>query len=272
MPHGWPARLIEKSCRPPAMNPFASFARNPGSTKSGRSSYRASRRLLVRRQAEEPVSLLDPLRLDVVLGALAVDELRLGLEGLAADAVEARVDVLVDVVAAVVPDPLQEVLHEPLVPVVARPDEEVVGDVEAGGERPPRLDDAVDVLLRGEALLRGDPRDLRRVLVHAGEEERLTSALPLMASEHVRGHGRVGVADVRRRVDVVDRRGDVVRLHPCRFYGRPVVPPPPRGGRGARCPQPTRGCRHHRRRPVGRGARCVPVGTPTGLASHPWRR
>ena len=42
MPHGWPARLIEKSCRPPAMNPFASFARNAGRTKSGRSSYRAS--------------------------------------------------------------------------------------------------------------------------------------------------------------------------------------------------------------------------------------
>ena len=158
-----------------------------------------------------------------MLGALPVHELRLRLEGLAPDAVQARVDVLVDVVATVVPDPLQELLHEPFVAVVARPDEEVVGDVEAGGERPPRLDDAVDVFLRGEALLRGDPRDLRRVLVDAGEKERLTSALSLMTSEDVRGHGRVGVPDVRRRVDVVDRCGEVVRLHPCRFYGRPVV-------------------------------------------------
>ena len=81
--------------------------------------------LLVGRQTEEPVPLLDPLRLDVVLGALAVDELLFRLEGLAAHAVEPRVDALVDVVAPVVVDPRQELLDEPLVPVVARADEEV---------------------------------------------------------------------------------------------------------------------------------------------------
>ena len=82
--------------------------------------------LLVRGEPEEPVSLFDPLGLDLVLRALPVDELLLRLEGLAADAVEPRVDVLVDVVASVVADPLQELLDEPLVAVVARPDEEVV--------------------------------------------------------------------------------------------------------------------------------------------------
>ena len=55
--------------------------------------------VLVGGEPEEPVLLLDPLGLDAVLGALAVDELGLGLERLAPDAVEARVDVLVDVVA-----------------------------------------------------------------------------------------------------------------------------------------------------------------------------
>ena len=128
---------------------------------------------------------------------MPVDELLLRLERLAADAVAARVDVLVDVVASVVADPLQELLDEPLVAVVARPDEEVVRDVEAGGELPPRTDDAVRVLLRLEALLRGDARDLRRVLVDSGQEERLTPALPLMAGEDVGSDRRVRVPDVR---------------------------------------------------------------------------
>ena len=182
--------------------------------------------LLVRGEPEEPVSLLDPLGLDVVLRALPVDQLVLRLERLAADAVETRVDVLVDVVASVVADPLQELLDEPLVAVVARPDEEVVGDVEAGGERPPRLDDLVRVLLRLEPLFGGDARDLRGVLVDPGEEERLTPALPLMAREDVRGDRRVRVTDVRGRVHVVDRRRDVVALHCDRFYGRPSAGTP----------------------------------------------
>ena len=199
--------------------------------------------LLVGGQPEEPVALLDPLGLDVVLGALAVDELVLRLERLAADAVQAGVDVLVDVLAAVVADPLQELLDEALVPVVARADEEVVGHAEAGGERPPRLHDAVGVLLWREALFLGDPSHLRRMLVDTGEKERLTAALPLMACEDVRGHGRVGVADVRRRVDVVDRRRDVVRLHQGRFYGPPTCRLPPRSAPGG-----------PRRRPLGAGA------------------
>src|SRR5581483_8673993 len=79
--------------------------------------------LLVCRQTEEVVLLLDPLRRDVVDRALAVDEVSLGVERLAADAVEAGVDVLVDV--AVVVDSLQEAADELLVALVARPDEEV---------------------------------------------------------------------------------------------------------------------------------------------------
>ena len=59
-----------------------------------------------------------------MLGAEAVDEIGLALELLAADAVQPRVDVLVDV--AVVVDPLQELLDEALVALVGRADEEVV--------------------------------------------------------------------------------------------------------------------------------------------------
>ena len=204
----------------------------PGQHPVGALVVEGEQLLLVRGEPEEPVPLLDPLGLDVVLGALAVDELVLGLEGLAANAVEPRVDALVDVLAAVVPDPRQELLDEPLVPVVARADEEVRRHAEAGGERPPRLDDPVRVLLRSKTLLLGHARHLRRMLVDAGEEERVTAALPLMACEHVRRHGRVGVPDVRRGVDVVDRRGDVVRLHSRRFYGRPLLRQPRRAGAG----------------------------------------
>ena len=101
---------------------------------------------LERREPEEPVPLLDPLRLAVVLGALAVDEVCLGLERLATDAVEPGVDVLVDV--PVVVEPLQEALDELLVLLVARADEEVVRGIESLWELTPDARDLVGVLLR----------------------------------------------------------------------------------------------------------------------------
>ena len=72
-------------------------------------------------------------------------------------------------------------------------------------KRAPVLDDLVGVLLRREALLLGDARDLGGVLlVGAREEERLVAALLVMAHQDVRRDGRVRMTDVRRRVDVVD--------------------------------------------------------------------
>ena len=138
-------------------------------------------------------------------------QLVLVLEGLAADAVEACVDVLVDV--AVVVHPLQEVLDEALVPVIARADEEVGRGIEPGRQLAPGDGDAVGVLLRLEPLLLRDPPDLRRVLVDAGEIEGLVAPLAMVAHDHVADRGRVRVTDVRRRVDVVDRRGQV-EAHP----------------------------------------------------------
>ncbi len=159
--------------------------------------------VLVGGEAEEVVLLFDPLGLDAVLRALAVDELGLRLERLAADAVEALVRVLVDV--AVVVDPLEEVLDERLVALVARADEEVgvriqtVQEARASARRSGRRTPLA------EPLLLGDARDLGGVLVGAGEEERLVAALPAMTHEDVRRDRRVRMTDVRRRVDVVDR-------------------------------------------------------------------
>ena len=137
-----------------------------------------------------------------MLRALAVDELGLRLEGLATDAVEPLVRVLVDV--PVVVDALEEVLDERLVALVGGADEEVGVGIDALRKRAPVLDDLVGVLLRREALLLGDARDLGGVLVGAREEERLVAALLVMAHQNVRRDGRVRMTDVRRRVDVVD--------------------------------------------------------------------
>ena len=166
--------------------------------------------LLEGRETEEPVALLDPLGLHAVLGTFPVDELRLGLEGFAADAIQPRVDVLIDV--AVVVERLQKALDEALVRLVTRPDEEVVRRVETAGKLAPDDRDLVCVLLRRQALLGGDPRHFRGVLVDPGEEERLVASLAAVACQDVRRDRRVRMPDVRGRVDVVDRSRDVVAL------------------------------------------------------------
>ena len=175
----------------------------PGQHEVGPLVVQREQLVLVGREPEEPVLLLDPLRLDAVVRALTVDELVLVLERLAPDAVEPGVDVLVDV--AVVVDALQEVLDEALVPLIGRPDEVVDRRVDARRQLLPGDDDLVDVLLGLEPLLRSYPRDLVRVLVDPREEERLLAALAVMAHQDVGRDRRVRVADVRRRVDVVDR-------------------------------------------------------------------
>ena len=127
--------------------------------------------VLVGGEPEEVVLLLDPLGRHEVIRAEPVGrQLLLGLERLAADAVQAGIDVLVHV--AVVVDPLEEVLDETLVSVVARAQKEVDVGVETWRELTPRHCDAICVLLRLEALLLGDAPDLRRVLVDAGQKER----------------------------------------------------------------------------------------------------
>ena len=148
-----------------------------------------------------------------MLRTLPVDELGFGLERLAADAVEPCIDVLVHM--PVVVQPLQETLHECLVLGVARADEEVVRGIEALRELTPGDGDLIGIGLRRQALLRGDAGDLRRVLVDAGQEERLVATLAPVADQDVRRDRRVGMADMRRRIDVVDRRRDVVALHSC---------------------------------------------------------
>ncbi len=170
--------------------------------------------LFVRGQPEEVVLLLDVLNAIAVLRALAVDELILGLELLTADAIQTGIDVFVDV--PVVVDALEEAADELLVAVIRRSNVEVGLGSDGLRQRAPHLADAIDVLLCLEALLLSDSVDLRRMLVHPGKQERVVSPLTVMPDEDVGRDRRVRVPEVRGRVHVVDRRGQVV-AHSCGY-------------------------------------------------------
>ena len=170
-------------------------------------------------QLEEVVVLLHLDHRPAVHRALAVDQLVLGVVVLAGHAVEARVEAQLD--EAVVVDPLQELLHHLVVPRLGRPDEVVVRDV----ERPPRLDEAlrraVRPLLGRRVVGLGRLDDLGPVLVRAGHEPHVVPEQPVPARQRVGVDRRVRRADVRRVVDVVDRRGQVVGRHRRKRTGAP---------------------------------------------------
>ena len=98
------------------------------------------------------------------------------------------------------------------------------------------LDDLVGPLLRRHAVGLGRSLHLEPVLVGAGEEERVVAEQPMPARDGVGRHGRVGVPDVGRVVDVVDgcRQVDATHgrhLRGARFRDRSV----PRSGCRSRC-------------------------------------
>ena len=112
MPHACPARLTEMSSSPPSSRRRISLRRTSGLEELRVRREVIEQRLLILRQAEEVVLLPDPLRRRVgCSGQLAVDEILLLLERLAADAVPALVDAFVDVAGGV--DALRESRSRP---------------------------------------------------------------------------------------------------------------------------------------------------------------
>ena len=99
-------------------------------------------------------------------------------------------------------------------------DEVVVGDVEVGPGRGEAGSQLVGPVLRGEALLLGGPGHLLPVLVGAGEEEDVVADQAVPAGQGVGVDRGVGVPDVGRVLDVVDRCGDVEAGH-CPVAYRP---------------------------------------------------
>ena len=242
------------------MNASASLYRVRGATNSGRSRVELLERLLERREPEEPVLLALPVERDAVDRAgVALRDLRVGLEVRALGAVPALVQALVDV--AVVVDALHDLLD--------------LRRLWRGSEV--RMKKSFDALIRGSrsrnrcALrsassfgeipsLLGDLRDRLAVLVGAREEEHVLAALAMVPGEDVGADRRVGVAQVRRRVHVVDGRRDVEGHGGGQRLAAPPVRRPPRGAAARSCggvlePVRSPAGRARRRRTADGGAR-----------------
>ena len=203
---------MEMSRSPPLMKLSASLRLRLGHHRAGVGLVPLDEGLLEVAQPEEVVLLLEVLHRHAVDRAQrAVDEVVLGVVLLAGHAVQAAVDVLVDV--AVLVDPAQEVLDRLVVPRLGGADEVVVGDVEIGPGGGEPGGQPVGPPGRGETLLLGGPGHLLPVLVGAGEEEDVVADQSVPAGQGIGVDRRVGVPHVGGVLDVVDRCGDVVAGH-----------------------------------------------------------
>ncbi len=197
--------------QPSSDEPQGLVALGDGSDEVGVAVVVVQEALLERAELEEVVVLLHLDHRSPVHGAVAVDQLVLGVVVLARDAVQARVGSQLD--EPVVVDPLEELLDDGVVARLGGADEVVVGDVEAL----PRLLEAgrraVRPLLGGGPVGLGRLHDLGAVLVGARHEPHVVAQQAVPAGQGIGVHRRVRRADVRCVVDVVDRCGQVVGGH-----------------------------------------------------------
>ena len=102
-------------------------------------------------------------------------------------------------------------------PRLGRPDEVVVRDVQhrQRGRETSATSRSANAGV-GTPGLPGRPLDFLAVLVGPGQEEHVVAHQAVRARDRVGHHRRVRVAEVRLRVDVVDRRGDVEAAHDVR--------------------------------------------------------
>src|SRR5262245_45943659 len=139
-------------------------------------------RLLILREPEEEVLLADPLGLQRrVQWTVAVDEILLLLELLAADAVPALVDALVDVAGVVAA--LCQKAGTDVVPGLGRADEIVERHIEPLPRRAELLLHPIAVRDRIEALLDRLLVHVLRVLVVPHQEPRVEAGEPLIAGD-----------------------------------------------------------------------------------------
>ena len=107
---------------------------------------------------------------------------------------------------------LERFFHPGLVVGIGGADVAVVADAELVPEVFKLGADGVGVLFGALVPSRRRLLDLLAVLVGAGEEERLLPLQRVVARQHVGDHRRVGVADMRHVVDIVDRCGHIKLL------------------------------------------------------------
>ena len=165
----------------------------------------------VTRQPEEVVPLADPVRLAAVDRADSVVEVLLLLERFAGNAVPTLVGALVEVAGAA--DRAEQFLHGRPVPPLGRAHELVERDVQLRPDAAKHFLHPFAVGERFEPLLGGLPADIQGVFVRPHQEVRVVPGAPPEPGDHIRGDLLVGGAEVRGRVDIVDRRGEVVAGH-----------------------------------------------------------
>ena len=160
-------------------------------------------------ELEEVIFLFDPF--DVRAGRrLAADQLALFVERLVAHRIPALETAEIDL-AAFLQFPPQRLARLD----VARfggADELVVGDVHQLGHGAEILRYAVAEFLRRHARVARRFRHLLTMLVGAGEKQDPAPIEPHEPRQRVARHRGIGMAQMRRIIDVVDRRGDVERL------------------------------------------------------------
>ena len=145
------------------------------------------------------------LTLGVVL-FIGLRDLGLGEVGFLGHAVPAVVGALVEVAGLL--HALPEVLHGVVLALLGGADEVVVRDLELAPEVLEEGRLGVAPLLRGHTMGCRGLRDLLAVLVHAREELDVIARRAAVARLDVAEDGRVGRAQVRLGIDVVDGRGD----------------------------------------------------------------
>ncbi len=160
-------------------------------------------------EPEIVVGLLHRHDLAVDLRPLAVDLVLLGDELLLAHGVEAFVLLKEDL--ALVAELLQPVAHNLLVAGRGGAHEGGRHHREAAVLLAEVLRHLVGEGLRLDALLLRGLLHLLPVLVDAGEEEHVALEAGLIAREEVREHFFIGVPEMRRAVDVVNRGGEKIR-------------------------------------------------------------
>ena len=184
--------------------------------------------------------------------ALPRPELALGFEVSAARAIPALIDPLLD--PAVVVDPLDHLGDLGGVARVGGANEEVIAGVDDRHQLTELLGISIRELLRGDSLALGGGLDRLAVLVGSGQEEDVLAALAHMAGEHVGGHRRVRVAEMRLGVYVVDRGGQVVGHRGAGYFSALARSAPGRGRwRGSRSARRRRWPRRAGGRPTGPG-------------------
>src|SRR6202040_4156840 len=143
-----------------------------------------------------------PFRAELAIGSTLLVSEKLFLP----NAVVAGLFVFVD--SLFVPESLQNFLHTFLVKRVGRRRPSAVLHVELFPKINKLLRDALDELARRNACLRSRLLHFLAVLIHAGQEENFFALEPMIPRDYIGENFFVSVPYVRRRVCVIDRRGD----------------------------------------------------------------